>query len=455
MNLSVVILAAGRGKRMHSRHPKVLQPLGGEPMLRHVLAGCEPLEAAQTLVVVGHGAAAVEAAFAGESLLWVEQVEQLGTGHAVAQALPKIPDEHAVLVLYGDVPLVSPDTQRQLAEAASGAVAVLTADMPDPSGYGRILRDHKGQVSGIVEHKDASPEQLGITEINTGLLAAPAAKLREWLARVDSDNAQGEYYLTDIIAMAAAERYPVLGIPAVDPEEIQGVNNRRQLAEAEAILRERRTAALMDAGATLADPLRVDVRGRLSCGHDVFIDVNTVFEGTVRLADDVHIGPGCVIRDTDIGCGTRIAAHSVIDNARIGARVRIGPFARIRPGTDLADSTRIGNFVETKNLTLGEGSKINHLSYVGDAQVGRDVNVGAGTITCNYDGANKHLTVIGDGAFIGSDTQLVAPVTIGANATIGAGSTINQDAPPGELTLTRSRQKTIEGWQRPVKKSEQ
>jgi len=438
---------------MRSNLPKVLQPLGGEPLLRHVIRGATPLEPAQTLVVIGHGAEAVQAAFADESLLWAEQREQLGTGHAVSQALPQIPDDHVVLVLYGDVPLVTTETQAQLAQAARDSVAVLTAEMVDPGGYGRIVRNEQGLVTGIVEHKDASPAQLSIREINTGLLAAPAERLKDWLSRVDSNNAQGEYYLTDIIAMAATDGFPVKGILAADPGEIQGVNNRRQLAEAEAVLRQRRAQALMDDGVTLADPARIDVRGSVSCGQDVFIDVNVVLEGNVRLGDGVRLGPGCVIRDCDIGSATVIDAHSVLESARIGSSARIGPFARLRPGSDLADRTRIGNFVETKNLTLGEGSKINHLSYVGDAHIGRDVNVGAGTITCNYDGANKHLTTIEDGAFIGSDSQLVAPVTIGANATIGAGSTINRDAPAGELTLTRARQKTIEGWERPTKES--
>ncbi|WP_406672087.1 bifunctional UDP-N-acetylglucosamine diphosphorylase/glucosamine-1-phosphate N-acetyltransferase GlmU [Natronospira sp.] len=454
MKLSVVILAAGRGKRMRSRLPKVLQPLGGVPMLGHVLEGCAALNPDQTLVVVGHGGDAVRSAFADEAIVWVEQAEQLGTGHAVDQALPEIPDDHVVLVLYGDVPLVSEATQRRLAEAAGDAVAVLTAEMPDPSGYGRILRDQSGAVTGIVEHKDASPEQRKIREINTGLLAAPARQLKDWLARVDADNAQGEYYLTDIIAMAADEGFPVKGIASQVPGEIQGINNRTQLAEAEAILRHRRTEALMADGVTLADPSRVDVRGSLRCGQDVFIDVNTVFEGEVVLGDNVRIGPGCVIRNSCLSAGTVVDAHCVLESMEAGEQARIGPFARLRPGTRLGIGTRIGNFVETKNLSLGERSKINHLSYVGDARVGNDVNVGAGTITCNYDGANKHQTVIEDGAFIGSDTQLVAPVTVGRDATIGAGSTIRKDAPAGELTLSRSKQTTIKGWKRPVKREE-
>jgi len=438
---------------MRSRLPKVLQPLGGEPLLGHVIAGAAPLQPAQILVVVGHGAEQVEQAFAGQDLHWIEQAEQLGTGHAVMQALPEIPDDHVVLVLYGDVPLVSPQTQRHLVDAAAQGMAILTARLPDPSGYGRILRDGQGQVSGIVEHKDATDSQRAIQEINTGLLAAPAARLKEWLSQVSNDNAQGEYYLTDTIAMAASAGLPVAGILATDPGEIQGVNNRAQLAEAEAVLRQRRANELMEHGATLADPRRIDIRGTVDCGQDVFIDVNVVLEGNVSLADDVHIGPGCVLRNCSIGPGTVIDAHSVLESARVGKAAHIGPFARLRPGTRLSDKTRIGNFVETKNLQLGEGSKVNHLSYLGDATVGRNVNVGAGTITCNYDGANKHQTIIEDGAFIGSDTQLIAPVTVGENATIGAGSTINKSAPPGELTLSRSRQKTLTGWTRPEKDS--
>ncbi|MDQ2069718.1 bifunctional UDP-N-acetylglucosamine diphosphorylase/glucosamine-1-phosphate N-acetyltransferase GlmU [Natronospira bacteriovora] len=452
MKLSVVILAAGRGKRMRSALPKVLQPLGGEPLLAHVIEGARPLSPEQTVVVIGHGAEAVREAFGEAPLHWAEQHEQLGTGHAVMQALPQIPDDHVVLVLYGDVPLVSPATQKALVEAATDSVAVLTAELPDPSGYGRILRNSEGLVEGIVEHKDASPEQRGIREINTGLLAAPAGRLRDWLSRVGNDNAQGEYYLTDIIALAASDGVPVRGVVAHDDSEIQGVNNRIQLAEAEAILRGRRAQALMEDGVTLADPTRIDIRGRVECGRDVFIDANVLLEGEVQLGDGVHIGPGCVIRNSQIAAGTVIDAHTVLEQARVGSDARIGPFARLRPGSHLAARARIGNFVETKNVELGEGSKVNHLSYIGDATVGRDVNVGAGTITCNYDGANKHQTIIGDGAFIGSDTQLVAPVTVGAHATIGAGSTINKDAPAGELTLSRSKQKTLEGWKRPQKK---
>lgn len=453
MKLSVVILAAGRGKRMNSRFPKVLQRLGGEPMLSHVLAGARALDPAQVITVIGHGAEDVMAWYREGAPEWVHQTEQLGTGHAVMQALPAIPDDHVVLVLYGDVPLVSVATQKALAGAATDAVAVLTAKVDDPAGYGRIVRRGDGGVAAIVEDKDASEEQKRIDEINTGLLACPAGKLKEWLGRVGNDNAQGEYYLTDIIAMAASDDYPVRGVIAADPGETQGINNRRQLADAERLLQARRTDALMVAGVTLADPSRVEIRGRLDCGRDVFIDVNTVFEGDVELGDEVHIGPGSVIRDSRIGDGTVVEAHSILESATLATGCNVGPFARLRPGTELADGARIGNFVETKNLVLGEGSKVNHLSYLGDARVGRGVNVGAGTITCNYDGANKHLTEIGDNAFIGSDSQLVAPVRIGAGATIGAGSTISRDAPDGELTLSRSRQKTVEGWKRPKKES--
>lgn len=453
MRLSVIILAAGQGKRMRSLRPKVLQPLGGQPLLQHVLAGCAPLDPDETLVVVGHGAEQVQAAFADAPLRWCHQPEQLGTGHAVAQALPEIPDDHAVLVLYGDVPLVSTDTQRKLADAAAvGALALLTAKVEDPTGYGRILRDEQGRVRRIVEERDADAETRRIDEINTGLLAAPAARMRDWLSRVDRDNAQGEYYLTDIIAMAATEDYPIEAVVSPDPDETLGINDRRQLARAEQQFRRLRADALLDAGVTLADPRRIDIRGRVECGRDVFIDANVVLEGEIELGDEVHIGPGSVLRDVRLAAGTRVEAHCSLESVNAGRDCRIGPFARLRPGTDLADQARIGNFVETKNARIGESSKVNHLSYIGDAELGTEVNVGAGTITCNYDGANKHRTVIGDGAFIGSGTQLVAPISIGAGATIGAGSTLSENAPAGELTLSRARQKTIEGWTRPEKK---
>lgn len=451
--LSIVILAAGQGTRMRSSLPKVLQPLGGRPMLAHVIDTARELEPAAIHVVYGHGGDQVRKRFAETAVNWVLQAEQLGTGHAVQQAMPEIPDEHVVLVLYGDVPLIHAGTLERLTlPAAEGALALLTALPEDPAGYGRIVRDAGGRVSRIVEHKDASEKERSIGEINTGLLACRAGMLRDWLGRLDNDNAQGEYYLTDVIAMASGEGVRVEGIPAEDFEEVQGVNDRLQLAAAEAIYRRRCATVLMREGATLADPARIDVRGRVEVASDVFIDVNVLFEGEVKLGANVRIEPGCVIRDAEIGPDTVVRAHSVIESARIGRGCVIGPFARLRPGTRLAEDARIGNFVELKNVEFGAGSKANHLAYIGDASVGREVNIGCGTITCNYDGANKHRTVIEDGAFIGSDTQLVAPVTVGRNATIGAGTTLTKDAPPDALTLSRAKQATIAGWRRPVKK---
>ncbi len=454
MGLEVVVLAAGQGTRMRSDLPKVLQPLAGQPLLGHVLDTAEALKADRVHVVGGHGGEAVPDAFSGRGgIQWVEQAEQLGTGHAVEQAMPGVPDDAVVLVLYGDVPLIEPATLEQLvAPAREGAVAVLTVDMIDPTGYGRILRDQEGRVLRIVEEKDASPQEQAIREVNTGLMAAPAARLRTWLSALDNDNAQGEFYLTDVVGLAVAEGVPVEPVPAGGTDEVLGINDRRQLADAERALRRRRADRLLAAGVTLADPDRIDVRGRLTCGTDVHIDVGAVFEGEVTLGDGVHVGPYCVIRESHIGSGSRIHPFSVLDQARAGSGCSIGPYARLRPGTRLDEAARVGNFVEIKNAEIGHGSKVNHLTYVGDATVGRDVNIGAGTITCNYDGANKHRTVIGDGAFIGSGVELVAPVEVGAGATVGAGSTISKPAPPGELTVERSRQVTVKGWTRPVKK---
>ena len=452
--LSVIILAAGQGKRMRSARPKVLQPLAGRPLLAHVIATARALQARAIHVVYGHGGDAVPAAFHGEAdLVWVEQAEQKGTGHAVQLAIAKVSDGDLVLVLYGDVPLVAPATlERLLAPAQRGALSVLTAELADPSGYGRILRDAEGAVVRIVEHKDADEAQRAIAEVNTGLLAAPAIALKRWVAGLQRNNAQREYYLTDCIAAAVAEKNEVQGVPAADAAEIHGINDRRQLAEAERILRARTAAALLDAGVTLSDPLRIDVRGTLDCGLDVSIDANCVFEGAVKLGDRVRIGPGCVIKDSVLGADSVVHPHTLIDSAQIGNGCSIGPFARIRPESKVGAGAHVGNFVELKKSELGAGAKANHLAYIGDASVGREVNVGAGTITCNYDGANKHRTVIGDGAFIGSNSSLVAPVTIGAGATIGAGSVISKDAPAGELTVTRAKQTTVAGWRRPTKK---
>src|SRR5690606_6753779 len=450
--LHVVILAAGEGKRMKSTLPKVLQEVAGRPMLAHVIAAARALQPAGIHVVHGHGGERVREAFADQpDLEWVEQARQLGTGHAVVQAMPDVPDDAQVLVLYGDVPLITTDTLRRLL-AAGGRIAVLAADLADPSGYGRIVRDPEGRVGAIVEHKDADEDQRRIHTVNTGILAADAVALKGWLARLSSDNAQGEYYLTDVFAMAAAE-YNAAGMVAVDdPIETEGANDPWQLAQLERAFQRRQVRALCVQGVRFADPARVDIRGQVTAGQDVEIDVDAVLEGRVALGEGVRIGPVCRLRDADLAAGTEVRAHCDIDGARTEGAVQVGPFARLRPGTVLADGVHVGNFVETKNARVGVGSKANHLTYLGDADIGAGVNVGAGTITCNYDGANKPTTTIEDNAFIGSDASLVAPVTIGKGATIGAGSVIGNDAPPGELTVARARQVTIEGWQRPTKK---
>jgi bifunctional UDP-N-acetylglucosamine pyrophosphorylase/glucosamine-1-phosphate N-acetyltransferase len=452
MNLDVVILAAGQGTRMRSRLPKVLQPLAGRPLLAHVMDMAAGLDDARLHVVYGHGGDQVPARFADRQVSWVEQAEQLGTGHAVEQAMPGIADDATVLVLYGDVPLVRPETADSLIEAATRGVALLTVRMDDPTGYGRIVRDRDGRVTSIVEQKDADAEERSIDEVNTGLMAVPADRLRDWLSRLDNANAQGEFYLTDIVALAVADRVPVAAVQAGDPEEVMGVNDKVQLAEAEAAVRRRRVDELMEQGATVADPARVDVRGKVTCGQDVFLDVGVVLEGEVRLDDRARVGPYCVVRDSHIGEGAEIHPYSLVEGAEVGTGCSVGPFARLRPGAQLETGAKVGNFVEVKNSRLGEGSKANHLSYVGDTTVGRDTNIGAGTITCNYDGANKHRTVIGDRVFIGSGVELVAPVEIEEGATIGAGSTISKRAPAETLTVARSRQVSIRGWQRPVKK---
>jgi bifunctional UDP-N-acetylglucosamine pyrophosphorylase/glucosamine-1-phosphate N-acetyltransferase len=452
--VSVVILAAGQGKRMHSDLPKVLQPLAGRPLLAHVLAAARALEPAAIHVVYGHGGDAVKAAFAAQpDLSWVLQSQQLGTGHAVLQALPSIPDDHQVVVAFGDVPLVSTRTlQRLVKDSADGDLALSTAVVDDPSGYGRVIRDERGEVERIVEDKDATDDERRVNEVNTGLMAFAAGPLRRFLAQLDNDNAQGEYYLTDVIARAVDGGTKVKGTVIASPTEVLGINDRAQLAIAERMLQRRIAQDLMSRGVTFADPERVDVRGELTVGRDVFIDVGAVFEGVCELGDRVRIEPYCVIANSKLGAGTVVHPHSVIADALAGPDCEIGPFARLRPGANLVSDVKVGNFVEVKKSTIAEGSKVNHLSYIGDTEIGRNANVGAGTITCNYDGANKHKTTIGDRAFIGSGTMLVAPVTVGADATIGAGSTITKDAPPGELTIERSKQTTVTGWQRPKKK---
>ena len=450
--LHVVILAAGQGRRMRSSLPKVLHLLADRPLLSYVIEAANGLGAARVHVVHGYAGGVVREAMSGADVEWVEQSEQLGTGHALALAMPGIPDDATVLVLNGDVPLVNPTTLHETATLAGGAgMALVTAVVDEPSGYGRIVRDHDGHVRGIVEERDANEEQRSIAEIYAGILAAHGGKLRSWLQGMNRDNAQGEYLITDVIAHAVEDGLSVRTVPPETIVEVLGVNDRVQLAALERFHQRRLAEALMRDGASLADPARIDIRGRVRTGSDVFIDVNAVFEGDVQLGDRVSIGPGCVIKDTAIERDTEVRAHCVIEGAHVGVACRIGPFARLRPDTRMGRDARIGNFVEVKNATIGEGSKANHLTYIGDSRIGRDVNVGAGVVTCNYDGAHKHTTVIGDNAFIGSGVMLVAPVTVHADATIGAGSTIGKDAPTDALTLTRAPQRTFEGWKRPRK----
>ncbi len=450
--LHVVILAAGEGKRMKSALPKVLQPVAGRPMLAHVIATARQLAPAAIHVVYGHGGEQVRAAFADQpDLLWVEQAERLGTGHAVQQAVPAVPDHARVLVLYGDVPLITAETLRRLLDVEA-PLAVLVAELENPAGYGRIVRDAEGRVARIVEEKDADEAERAIRAVNTGIVAADAGALAVWLRELRNDNAQGEYYLTDVFALAAAEYRPADIVLVHDPLEVEGANDRWQLAQLERAYQRRAARAVCLQGARLADPSRFDLRGELIVGHDVEIDVDVVIEGRVELGDGVRIGPFCRLKDVRLGAGTEVRAHCDLEGAVVEGAAQIGPFARLRPGTVLADGVHIGNFVETKNAKLGTGSKANHLTYLGDAVVGAGVNVGAGTITCNYDGANKHVTTIEDGAFIGSNTSLVAPVRVGRDATIGAGSVITREAPAGKLSLARGRQTVIEGWERPKKK---
>jgi bifunctional UDP-N-acetylglucosamine pyrophosphorylase/glucosamine-1-phosphate N-acetyltransferase len=438
---------------MRSHLPKVLHPLAGRPLLSHVIGAAQQLRPDGVHVVYGHGGERVRTALAHEQVGWVEQSEQLGTGHAVAQAMPGIEHDAVVLILYGDVPLVPGEQLGALAyEAGSGALALLTVELEQPRGYGRVVRDGAGNVRRIVEEKDASAEEKTIGEVNTGILACPARHLHRWLGELSNDNAQGEYYLTDIVLLAAQQGIPVKAHIAAHPDDVLGVNDRLQLAHLERVVQARAADTLMRSGTTFADPARFDLRGKVESGRDVFIDVGVVIEGDVILGDGVHVGPNVVLRDCVVEEGAVIEAMSVVEQAQIGPGCQVGPFARIRPGTRLARGAKVGNFVEIKKSDIGAGSKVNHLSYVGDTTMGAEVNIGAGTITCNYDGANKHRTIIGDGAFIGSDSQLVAPVEIGAGATVGAGSTVTRDAPAGELTLSRAKQRSISGWQRPIKK---
>jgi bifunctional UDP-N-acetylglucosamine pyrophosphorylase/glucosamine-1-phosphate N-acetyltransferase len=451
MSLAVIVLAAGQGKRMHSALPKVLHPLAGRPLLAHVLDAARALDPAQILVVHGHGGADVRAAFAGADLSWVEQAQQLGTGHALAQALPRVARGAQVLVLNGDVPLVRTETLRRLVETARRGLAICTSDLTDPAGYGRVVRDAKKRVLRIVEHKDASARELRIREWYAGFLAAPAARLAAWLAKVKPANVQQEIYLTDVIALAVKDRVDVKTVKAEDRWEVAGVNSRHELALLERAYQNAQAKVLLEAGVALADLWRVDVRGELDCGRDVAIDVNCVFEGRVKLGDRVRVGPNCVLRNVTVDADTEILAYSLLDAASIGKRCRIGPFSRMRPGVILGDEVHVGNFVELKASRIGTGSKANHLSYIGDSDVGARVNVGAGTITCNYDGAVKHRTVIEDDCFIGSDATLVAPVTIAKGSYIGAGSTISKNTPPGQLTVARAKQMSLPNW-KPRKK---
>ena len=450
--MEVIVLAAGQGKRMRSVLPKVLQPLAAKPMLGHVLDTARTLEARRIVVVYGHGGEVVREALDAPDLAWARQDPPQGTGHAVQQAMPLVEDGDIALILYGDVPLIGvPTLQRLMAAAGERQMALLTVHMADPTGYGRILRDAAGQVTRIVEEKDATPDERRVTEVNTGILAAPVERLRHWLANLKNDNAQGEYYLTDIIAMAVAEGIQVITTQPDAFEETLGVNNKTQLAELERIHQRNIARGLTDAGVTVIDPARLDVRGQLICGRDVEIDINCVFEGRVELGDGVRINPNCVIRNTTLGAGTKVAAFSQIEDTVMGEACVIGPYARTRPGTVLGTDVHLGNFVEVKNSNISDHSKANHLAYVGDADIGKRVNVGAGTITCNYDGANKFRTIIEDDVFIGSDTQLVAPVRVGRGATLGAGTTLSKDAPADQLTVSRAKQVSVAGWKRPVK----
>jgi bifunctional UDP-N-acetylglucosamine pyrophosphorylase/glucosamine-1-phosphate N-acetyltransferase len=453
MDLAVVVLAAGQGKRMHSDTPKVLHRLAGRALLSHVLDAARALAPKRIVVVYGHGGEQVRAAFTDADLTWVEQRERFGTGHALQQALPEVPKRAKVLVLNGDVPLISAGTlQRLLKAGTGGGLAILTTELGDAKGYGRVVREKEGgRIERIVEEKDATPAQRAIREWYTGFLAAPRARLETWLSRIRNRNAQGEYYLTDVIGLAAGDGLEVASAPAADLDEVQGINSRGELARLERAVQRRSAARLLDAGVALADPERIDIRGALACGRDVAIDVNCVFEGEVKLGDRVTIGPNCVLRNCSIAAGSEVHAFTLIDSAEVGARCRIGPYARLRPGARLDEEVHIGNFVEVKASRIGAGSKANHLAYVGDSEVGKRVNIGAGTITCNYDGVNKHRTVIEDDCFIGSDATLVAPVKIAKGSYIGAGSTINKDTPPGQLTLARAKQVSLAGWKPPKK----
>ena len=451
--LNVIILAAGIGKRMQSSLPKVLHALAGVPLLLHVIKTARSLEPHKICIVIGHGGERIKQTITGDDLTWAEQEHQLGTGHAVMQAQPHLDVDGLTLILYGDVPLVKADTLQKLLDISKEKYcALLTSTIENPSGYGRILRNAEtNAITRIIEQKDASEEQQKICEINTGIMAIPNRYLHAWLPRIDNKNAQSEYYLTDIIEIAAEEAIAVKSAQPADFWEIMGVNNKYQLAELERIYQKEKARVLLDQGTTLMDPARIEVRGELTCGSDVYIDINCIFEGTVKLGNGVHVGPHSILRNVTVAAGTHIAPYSLVEDAQIGENCKIGPFARIRPGTKLLDEVHIGNFVEVKNSLIAIGSKANHLSYIGDSEVGERVNIGAGTITCNYDGANKYRTIIEDDVFIGSDTQLIAPVKVSRGSTIGAGSTITRDTPEDALTLSRVKQESVAGWKRPTK----
>ena len=450
--MNIVILAAGMGKRMNSRLPKVLQPLAGKPMLRHVVEKARQLNPSKLIVVIGHGADAVRDAFVDASdITFVMQEKQLGTGHALMQALPLCDLTSPTLVLLGDVPLIEVSSLRRLIDLSADGLGLLTVCLEEPTGYGRIVREN-GQVQGIVEQKDATEKELLINEDNTGIMLLPTQYLDAWLGSLKNENAQGEYYLTDVIGMAVQQGIKVVATQAGSATEVEGVNNKVQLARLERAYQRQKAFGLMRSGVTLLDPDRIDVRGELVCGKDVEIDVGCIFVGKVKLADGVKVGAYCTLKDVEVGAGTEILSYCHFDGAKVGENVRLGPYSRLRPGAVLADETHIGNFVEIKKSNIGFASKVNHLSYIGDTDMGARVNIGAGTITCNYDGVNKFRTTIGDDAFIGSDTQLVAPVTVGKGATLGAGTTLTKNAPDDKLTLSRARQVTVEGWKRPTKK---
>ncbi|ACX81693.1 bifunctional UDP-N-acetylglucosamine diphosphorylase/glucosamine-1-phosphate N-acetyltransferase GlmU [Aggregatibacter actinomycetemcomitans] len=450
--LSVVILAAGKGTRMYSDLPKVLHPIAGKPMVKHVIDTAKQLGARNIHLVYGHGGDLIQQRLAGEPVNWVLQTEQLGTGHAMQQAAPFFADDENILMLYGDAPLITKDTlEKLIAAKPDNGIALLTVVLDNPTGYGRILREN-GNVVGIVEQKDANVEQLNIQEVNTGVMVSDGASFKKWLAQLDNNNAQGEYYMTDVIALANRDGCQVAAVQAVDLMEVEGANNRLQLTALEQYFQQKQARELLLAGVMLLDPNSFKLRGELSHGKDVEIDMNVILNGKVRLGNRVKIGAGCVLTNCDIGDDVEIKPYSVLEDASVGANAAIGPFSRLRPGADLAENTHVGNFVEIKKAYIGKGSKVNHLTYVGDAEIGKDCNIGAGVITCNYDGANKFKTTIGDNVFVGSDSQLVAPVTIESGATIGAGSTIRYDVKRDELVTTRVPQKHVQGWERPTKK---